>query len=160
MKNVYNIDYLKLFIQIVPFLNRKAKFLALFRIIATQIQKVHYDFCEYKLNLDQGVKSQNCYLRAELNKWFDPYKKRIFLRTITPNYDQLLTWSEASNKPFLISEETPFLLQNENGLLLNQINFEVVLPIGFLLTPSQDRLIKTILDKNKLPSKTYIIKNG
>ncbi len=160
MKNVYRIDFFKLMIQLLPVVLIKSSLVVFLKIVSTQIQKIHYEFVQYKLNLDQGVKSQNCYLRAELNKWFDPYQKRIFLRTITPNYDQLLIWSEASNKPFLISEETPFLLQSENGLLVNQINFEVVLPIGFLLTTNQDRLIKTILDKNKLPSKTYRITNG
>lgn len=160
MKNVYSIDFFKLMIDLSLISDRKPKIMALFRIIATQIQKIHYEFIEYKNDLDQGVKTQNCYLRGELNKWFDPYQKRIFLRTITPNYDDYLIHSQSSGKFTMISKETPFMAQSSNSLLANHTSFEVVLPTGFVLNETQDRLMRSILDKNKLPSKTYRITNG
>lgn len=160
MNNVYNIDFLKAMLQALPITNRKPRFEGFIRIIASQIQKIHYEFLDFKNNLDQARKTQSCYLRAELNKWFDPTKRRIIVRTITPNYDDYLIHAEASEKFTLLSEETPFRLQKENNLLANHTSFEVVLPIGFDLSVSQRKHMESIIDKNKLPSKTYIITNG
>ncbi len=159
MKAYYKIDFSKLLVELLPTRWRKPKFMTFTGIIALQLQNIHFEFTEFINDFEQGAKTQKCYLEAEINKWFDPYKKRIILRTFTPDYDSLLLWKDEANKPWLISEETPHLLQPEGNLLQNQISFEVVLPIGFHLTSSQTDLMKSILDKNKLPSKTYTIIN-
>ncbi|MDO5970615.1 hypothetical protein Q4Q35_12430 [Flavivirga aquimarina] len=67
---------------------------------------------------------------------------------------------QEQDKPQMIGDTTLFLLQNDGNLLVSHINFEVVLPIGYTLTNSQEDLLKSIVDKNKLPSKKYRIING
>jgi hypothetical protein len=134
--------------------------MALANIIASQIQKVHYEFIEFINTYETSVKSQKCELQALINKWFDPYQKRIVLRNIVPNYDGLLLWKQNQDKPQIIGNTIPFLLQNDGNLLVSHVNFEVVLPTGYTLTNSQEDLLKSIVDKNKLPSKKYRITNG
>lgn len=146
-------------VQLIPTFWRKPKFMALINIMATQIQKVHYEFFEFINSYETGVKSQKCELQALINKWFDPYLNRIVLRNVIPNYDNFLLWKENENKPQMIGNEVPFLLQNDNNLLVSTISFEVVLPIGYSLTSSQEDLLKLIVNKNKLPSKKYRIIN-
>jgi hypothetical protein len=132
MKNSYTIDFFKLMVELLPVNRRKPKFIAVVRMMASQFQNIHFNFLEFINDFEQGTKTQKRILQAEINKWFDPYQERIFLRNVNPNYDALLFWQEAENKPQLISNDTPFLLQPEDSLLQGVISFEVVLPLGLV----------------------------
>lgn len=160
MGNYFKIDFYKLLVQLLPIRRRKPRFMALMSIISVQLQKIHFDFSQFKESTERKGVSQLCSLEALVNEWFDPYKRRIKLRNVKPNYDDFLIWDESSNTTQLISNEKPLLLQQENNFMLNHTNGEVVLPVGFSLTTEQKSLLEKILDDNKLPSKTYRIING
>ncbi len=160
MKNVYNINFYRLVIQLLPLEYRKNKFLAVLWLVSAQLQKIHTNFLEFIGGLDETRKTQTCYLRAELNKWFDPYQKRILVETNVPNYDDYLLHSEQSGNYIQLSQAAPFSLQKEKNLLGSHINFKIILPQGFELTTQQKYLMDSLLQKNKLPSKTYTITHG
>lgn len=160
MQNYYKIDFYKLLIQLLPTQRRKPKFMALMSIIASQLQKIHYEFFEFIGSYQIKGQSQKCKLEYLINKWFDPYHRRIKLRNIKPDFDSLLLWKQDSNMPQMISNEVPFLIQTNDNLLMSQFSFEVVLPIGFTLTDNEMALLKEIVNENKLPSKKYRITNG
>jgi hypothetical protein len=160
MQNYYKIDIYKQLIQLLPTRRRTPIVMALLLIIASQLQKIHFEFVQFINDFETGVKSQKCYLQAEINKYFDPYQKRIFLRNIAPDFDSKLIWKDANDKFFNLSDETPFLLQKEESMLLNEINFEVVLPSGFSLTTQESNFLSNLVNTHKLPSKKYRIING
>lgn len=160
MKNYYKIDIYKNLIELLPTRRRTPVVMGLVLIIASQLQKVHFEFLQFINDFETGVKSQKCYLQVEINKYFDPYQKRIFLRNIAPDFDSKLIWNDASDKLFNLSNAAPFLLQKEENMLLNEINFEVVLPSGFSLTTQETYFLINLINKHKLPSKQYRIVNG
>lgn len=155
--NVYNIDYKKLMVLLLPLRNRKPKFISYLSLIASQIQKLQYDFTEYRTSIDATRKTQTCYMRALLNNYFDYYNRRIIVRTLAPNYDDYLIHASSTGKFRMASIETPLLAQKKGNFLASHTSFEVVLPIGFDLTKQQEILMTNLIDNNKLPSKTYRI---
>lgn len=155
--NYYNIDFKKLMVLLLPIRNRKSKYIAFLNVIASQLQKILYDFNEYRTNIDATRKTQTCKMRGLLNDYFDHYQRRIQTVTLAPNYDDYLTHKRITGKFKVVSKANPYLTQKRGHLLTNHTSFKVVLPVGFDLTTSQEILMRRLVDTNKLPSTTYII---
>lgn len=156
---VYQLDFKKLMVLLLPTRNRKLKYIAFLCLIASQIHKIYYEFFEFRNNLDASRKTQSCYMRALLNNYFDHYERRIIVSTLLPNYDDYLVHASSTGKFRMVSSEEPMLIQKLGNLLANHISFKVVLPNGFTLTKPEEILMQQLIESNKLPSKTYRIVN-
>lgn len=159
MNKIFDINFQQLFVNLLPTFLRKKRLVVFLGIVATQLQAVHHRFVSYRADFTSGTVTQLCVLRKLLNDWFDPYERGIRLRNVKPNYDALLLWQVAENKPIRLSDAEPFLLKNEPSLLLSQIDFEVLLPKGYTMTTQQLSLMRMLIDENKLPSKKYTVRN-
>jgi hypothetical protein len=99
-------------------------------------------------------------MQAMLNDRFGSAGGKITVRTAYIDFDSYLLWIEGQNKPLLVyKEETvgfaPYLLNRDDRISTNNIDFERVLPSGFVPDDTELRQLDTLVNKNKLASKKY-----
>ena len=116
----------------------------------------------YVLSLDTKIKAQVCYMQALLNDEFDFLERRIIIRDVQLNTDELLLWQEGENKPQMICCESsldyrPYVLNRDYQIRADIIDFEIVFPTTLSLTYSETRRLQSLVNQNKLASKRYRI---
>ena len=162
MKKYYNINYSLLVLLLTPVLLRNE----LIKIFTTSLIKpldlLNKDFNTFTQSLTTNISAQTCYMQAMLNDEFDFIERRIRIRTATIDFDYFLLWRENQNKPMMITKEgtedfTPRLLNRDGQISANNIDFEVVMPVGYTLSSAEEKRLRVLVNRNKITPKKYII---
>lgn len=166
MKNIYNISYSRAALILLPFILRKKTIIAFMAAFMRPLEVMNDDFVSYRQSIDTSVNSQICYMRAMLNDYFDYYERRIKIRTAPLDKDYYLLWQDQVNKPNMIYDETqsetykPYMLNKDWQIGINNTDFEIVFPIGYVLSKQDKNQVEALVNSHKLASKKYIITNG
>jgi hypothetical protein len=162
MNNYYTINYSLLALLLTPTLLRNDVEKAFITSLAKPLDALNDDFNAYVQSLDTQVNAQTCYMQAMLNNEFDFTERRIEIRIAPVDFDSFLLWKENQNKPLMISGEktdgfTPHLLSRAGLTGATNNDFEVVLPLLWIMSPVDLKRMKKIINGNKLASKQYRI---
>lgn len=165
MNSYFNINYARIGVLMLPTFLRKRLLVAFVKAMMKPLDNLNANFTAYRESLDTNLYSQVCYMQGVLNDNFDPLERRIRIQNATLDKSSFLYWRENKNKFVRLSKEgTPnFLprLENRDGLIgVDNPNFEVVLPIGYVLSEKEETFMRSLVNQNKLASKRYIITNG
>mgnify|MGYP001241803910 CR=1 FL=1 len=164
-KNYYNIGYALSAVLLLPSFLRDRALVAFVKALATPLDDVHAQFTSLKDNIDFNTYSQVCYMQGLLNDHFDPLERRIRIRNAHLDRDSYLYWKESKNKLVKLNKEDSvnFIPRIENRdfqIGTTNIDFEVVLPIGYVLSEEEENRMTNLVNQYKLASKRYIITNG
>jgi hypothetical protein len=135
---------------------------ALLTSLSDPLDLLNNDFKDYIQSLNKHIYAQTCYMQAMLNNNFDYFKRRISVRTATIDFNYFLLWKENQNKPVIISKGeteglTSYLLNRDGQIGRNNADFEVVFPEFFVLSLSELKQLRILLNQNKIASKKYSI---
>jgi len=157
MNKYYTINYSLLVLLLTPTMLRNPIERVLLSSLVKPLDLLNEEFSAYAQSLDTQINAQICYMQALLNDEFDFFNRRIIVRTIPLETDNYLLWSEASDKPMMLSNEQPVLLNSDGQLGSNTEDFEVVLPQLWVMSAAEETRMRQIINANKLASKKYII---
>jgi hypothetical protein len=166
MKNIYNISYSRVALLLLPFIIRQKTIIAFMAAFMRPLEIMNEDFGAYRYSIDTSVNSQICYMRAKLNDYFDYYERRIKVRTASLNKDYYLLWQDQANKPNMIYDETQletfklYMLNKDWQIGANNADFEIIFPVGYILSNNDRNQVEALVNNNKLASTKYIIING
>ena len=152
---MYNIDYNKLILWLVPDFLRKGRQFAWLKTLASPVKRLWELFIKqraenlYKLNHGPEVWS----LQKALNDRFDSEKRRIY---ITDGYtkDRLFIYSKVEDKPKSLGT---LHLHNRGDYSDTGVDFIVWVPNTVPLTSSNNYELRSLVDFYKLASKRYTI---
>lgn len=155
-ENIFNVDYNKLVIQLLPTSRRKPLFIAFSKILMVPFNLILNDLKNqrqkniYRLQHDSRIGK----IEKVLNDSFDRSERRIRIFG-NKRGSQLFSYFLDENKPKLY---TPVYTYYGNELLAFTLDFEVVLPSNLLINDAEikrmERLVEIYADKDK----TFIIK--
>lgn len=160
MKNYYNISFSRLVASHLANRIRNPILIAYLLILVRPLEELQSMFLSYVNSLNTDIYSQICYMRALLNNEFDYYERRIKIRTVKPDFYSLLTWDIQTSRRILVGERYSGneCLRNSKGQLGKNIPaFEIVFPVGFSLSASEENRVKALINNHKLASKQFII---
>ena len=162
MEKYYNINYSLLVLLLTPVVLRNDLNTTLLTSLANPLDSLNRDFNVYTQSLSTHINAQKCYMQAMLNDEFDFNERRIIVRTAPIDFDSFMLWKENQNKPTMISKEgtdgfTPYLLSRDGLIGANNVDFDIVFPIGYALSGSELRSLRILVNRNKLASKKYQI---
>ena len=161
MRNLYNISYSRVALLLLPFVLRKEILLSFLVAFVRPLENIKSDFGAYRDLVDTSVNSQICYMRGMLNDHFDFFQRRIIVRTAYVSWDSFLLWQDQYDKPTMIFNEDspqtflPSLLNRDGQLGSDNVSFEVVLPVGFILSDDERNRMNALVNNHKLASKTF-----
>ena len=160
MKNYYNINYSLLALLLTPVMLRNDLVIAFLTSLAKPLDSLNDDFNAYVQSLKTQIKSQACYMQAMLNDEFDFYERRIKVRNYEFDFNSLLILDKSNSQRVPYTEQfasPPYMIMEKGVIGADQIDFEVVFPVGFTLSQDEQRRLKILIHKNKLSTKKYII---
>lgn len=160
MKNIYNISFSRLIASHLAHKIRNTTAISYLLMLVRPLEELHSIFLAYVNSVNTDVFSQICYMRAMLNDEFDYYERRIKIRTVKPDFNNILTWHIDTPKRIMVGARGSGneCLRNTRGQLGRNIpSFEIVFPIGYSLSKSEESRLRSLVNKNKLASKQYII---
>jgi len=152
---MYNIDYNKLILWLLPDFKRKSNQYAWLKSLCAPVLRLHGIFLKnrdanlYKINHTPQVFS----LQKVLNDRFDTAQRRIY---ITDGYtkDRYYIYTNAEDKPKTLGTIT---LHNRSDYSDTGVDFIVWVPAGVVLSVSDNYEMKSLIDFYKLASKRYTI---
>ena len=149
---MYNIDYIRLLLWLVPKELHKVKLLTYLNALIAPVKLLYFDLLSYKdrVNYQLAHNSQICYLRAALNDQFDTTQRRIYI-TDGNSYNKLYIFTTSENKPKYLN--TIYVhLKNDYGD--TGIDFIVVMPLA-LSEAVNSYALNALIEFYKLASKRY-----
>lgn len=164
-KNYYNINFATTGIMLLPTFLRKPMLIAVTTAIMKVLDEQQREMHRFLESLEMETLSQTCFLEGLINDNFDFFERRIKVRNAPIDKDYYLFWEEAQNKPVKLMEETapdfePYMLSTDGQTGCFNYDFEIVLPVGFTLSPEETNRLMALIDSHKLSSKRYRIING
>ena len=152
---MYNIDYNKLILWLVPDFKRKSKHYAWLRVLASPVVRLSELFLKrreenlYRISHNGQVFS----LQKVLNDRFDSQQRRIY---ITDGYsmDRLFIHTRDEDKPKSLGT---LYLHNRGDYSDTGVDFIVWVPNTVPLTSSNNYELRSLVDFYKLASKRYTI---
>ena len=160
MKNYYKISFSRLIASHLANKIRNSILIAYLLMLVYPLTELHSIFLSYVRSLNTDVYTQICYMRTMLNDEFDFFERRIFVRTIKPDFDSFLTWDIQTTKRTLVGERGSGneCLRNARGQLgRNLPSFEIVFPVGFALSEREQGRLRSLVNNNRLASKQYMV---
>ncbi|MDC9722352.1 MAG: hypothetical protein PSN34_06215 [Urechidicola sp.] len=164
--NIYNINWRRLSIWLLPIALRTTKMVAWLQVLLQPLKESWQSFTLFRINIEYKVRhtSQVCYLQGALNDSFDNTLRRIVIKNglfLAPVY----IYTPLEDKPVWLYPEAdnkPVWLYSPEDLTNNDTDFIVCVPIE--LKPSNTVALnayisrmKSLLNYYKLASKTYRI---
>lgn len=164
-KNYYNINYAQYAVQMLPPNLRVELMIAYIKAVVVPFEELNAQFSKLKDNIDYNHYSQICYMQGLINDYFDPLERRVVIRNTIIDQDYSLFWKEQINKPVMLYKEDsegfiPYMLNSDFEIGASNIDFEIVLPMGYALSESEEIRLTNLVNQSKLASKRYRITNG
>lgn len=163
--NYYNISFAQYAVDLLTNNYRTDLVIAFLKALTEPIEDLNTQFTSFRESIDYRSYSQVCYMQGLLNDSFDPIERRIKVRNATLNRDYYLFWKESKNKPVMLKKQSgnsfeAYLLSRDYQVGTHNKDFEVVLPVGYILSEDESIRIQNLIDQSKLASKQYIITYG
>lgn len=159
-RNYYNISFPRLVLLLLPTMLRQNLIVAFITALVRPLTLIHGKFDAYRLEIDTSVNSQVCYLEYLLNDTYDYYDRRIIIRDAPINYDDFFLFDSETGKAVLLSDAgagDASLWVDSGKLGTTNADFDVVFPLGYALSDSEQKALKQLISNNKLASKKYNI---
>lgn len=164
--NVYNINWNRLAVEMLPIALRKPALLAIVTSMLRPLELLHLDFLNFRAASLYRVRhnSQIVYMESMLNDIFDPWQKRI--RIVNTVFKTAINFYEPEeNKEVFFFEPTdnkPVIFREQNELSGDGFDFMVFVPPALRPSiPSKETAMITRMraeiDYYKLYSKNYNI---
>lgn len=157
--NYYNINYSRLAILLLPSFLRNKILVPMVSAMASPLDDLHSEFLSLKNGIDFNSYSQVCYMQGLINNHFDPLERRIKIRNTALDLNYYLFWKEQNKKPVLLRADSSYILARDFEIGTTHIDFEVVLPEGYVLSENEEIRLTNLVDQSKLASKRYKITN-
>ena len=160
MKKYYNINYSLLVLLLTPTLLRNDLVRLFLLSMIKPLDDLQNDFFRFDESLQTKNNAQICYMQAVINDEFDFYERRIKIRNYEFDFNSLLILDKSNNQRVPYTEQfttPPYIIMEKGVIGADQIDFEVVFPVGFTLSSDEQRRLKILIHKNKLSTKKYII---
>jgi hypothetical protein len=124
---MYNIDYIRLLLVLIPELLQFPIIVGYLNALITPIKIVHGEFIAKRTNTLYMVSlnGQVCYMEKALNNGFDNTERRIYI-TDGNRYNRLYMYTHVEEKPYYISE--PLYIYNRNDYADTAVDFIVHVP--------------------------------
>lgn len=158
--NYYNIVYTRIAVLLLPSFLRNKIYVPLVTAMASPLDNIHLDFVALKSGIDFNTYSQVCTMQGLINDYFDPLERRIKIRNTTLDQDYYLFWKEQKIKPVLLKKDSSYMLARDFEIGTTHVDFEVVLPEGYILSENEEIRLTNLVNQSKLASKRYKITNG
>lgn len=155
--NLYQIDYKRLVLLLLPTFLRKPRLFAFLRAATFGVSELHVAFLKNRdVNLLRLKRNgQVCYLRRMLNDELDAEDRRIRITDADPEGDWVFALDEEEAYQLFIGSEG-MLVYSENLVFGNTAFFNVFVPWSSGETDKNNRL-QNFLNEYKLLSKKYIL---
>lgn len=154
--NIYNINWNKLVSWLIPSPLFKPKLFAWLKGLVSPINKTHGDLLTFRKQklYELGITPQVCYLQKLLNDRFDYVGRGIYISDGTKSTDVWLALDSENNDLWLPldGETEPIWLPLDNEVGANAAHFVVNVPTNIVFN---EAIAKSLLNKNKLPSRRY-----
>lgn len=153
---LYQIDYKKLVVLLLPTFMRKPRLFAFLHALIFGISELHVKFLKSRnANLLRIKRNgQVCYLRGLLNDELDPVGRRILITDVTAEEDWIFALDESDAYQLLINTAGE-IVYSEDLIIGNTAFFNVSVPWTNDNTNLNNRL-RDFLNKYKILSKNYI----
>lgn len=154
---LYQIDYKKLVVLLLPTFMRKPRLFAFVRALTFSLSELYTQFSENReRNLDQiQLNGQVCYLRKMLNDELDSEKRRIMITDETETGSWVFAFIEGDAYQLLV-DRPGITVYSESLIIADTAYFHVSVPWGKEDDNLNNRL-RNFLNKYKLLSKKYTI---
>ena len=161
----YDVNYAQYAMQLLTNNYRIDMVIAIIKALTAPLNEIHAQFDELRNSIDFNTYSQVCLLQGLVNDHFDPMERRIKIRNAPLEKEGYLYWKENRNKPVKLCKEgsldfVPRIENRDFQIGTTNIDFEVVLPIGYVLSEEEENRMRNLVNQYKLASKRYIITNG
>lgn len=150
----HKINFRHLAILLLPtFLRRQGILTALLHAAIKPVAGIHEEYTLYREQVDYKLRhnGQVCYLRALLNRNFDP-DKGIRITDAEPKEWEELLYRESENWPMLLGTS---VINRESFIGAGSINFVVHVPARLQLSKEDCDKMVALINDNKLASKRY-----
>lgn len=155
MMKIFELDFRRLVMALVPPRLRKPRLLEWLMALTYPVQLLYNNFrSNRKANLKRlSITPQVCYLTWALNDRYDFELRRI---RITDPYIRELAYvyQEAENKPLFLGTAHPHYLYTGTETSVVSVDFVVLLPAGLRYAENE---MRAFIDSYKLASKEYKI---
>ncbi|WP_353122131.1 hypothetical protein [Dysgonomonas capnocytophagoides] len=161
----YDINYAQYAMQLLTNNYRTDMVIAIIKAITAPLNEIHTQFDTLRTGIDFNTYSQVCYMQGLLNDYFDPMERRIRIRNAPLEKNNYLYWKESKKKPVKLHKESsvnfiPHIENRDFQIGTTNIDFEVVFPVGYVLSEEEENKMRNLVNQYKLASKRYIIING
>jgi len=153
---MFQIDYKKLIVWLVPSMLRQSIVMLLLRAAIMPIRELYDAFqlfmsdTLYRLNHN----SQVCYLRAVLNDKFDLIERRILIDDFE-GLNRIYFWPESDRRDIDFSVTQYFW--PDASYADSGVDFTVIIPTGVAVTAAEMARLNSTIKEYKLPGKNYNI---
>lgn len=154
---LYQIDYKRLVLLLLPTFLRKPRFFAFLSALVFGVSELHARFLKNRSANLLRIKrnGQVCYLRGLLNDELDPWQRRIDVMDGETEGDWVFAMDEEEAYQLFI-DNPGVLVYSENLIIGNTAFFHVAVPWRKNQTDQNNRLCN-FLNEYKLLSKKYVI---
>jgi hypothetical protein len=145
MNSIYDIDFRRLTVDLVPAVLRRPRLLAFLDALVKPVQDLHATFLRARsaVYAELPITPQVCVLRYHLNERWDRLQRRIRILDGQDGEGPRL-YTEAEGNPLFL----PLTLE------ASRVDFLVEIPTELR---GYARVIQAFLDRHKLPTKSYTI---
>lgn len=159
-KKYYNMSFSQLVLLYLPPMLHFDAVIALASALIYPLTQIYRSFSLLVSKTDTSVNSQVCYMQSALNNRYDYYERRIIVRDSPINYNDFFLFDEGKGDATMTydNQKGDAVLWVDNNLLgSTNTDFEIVFPLGYLLSDNEFRALKQFIDNNKLASKRFKI---
>lgn len=161
MNKIFNVDFRKLGLLLLPTFLRQPVLSAIVNAMVSPIGYLHTSFIAFRndSNYRLSHNGQVCYLRAVLNDLFDPQTRRITIGDIPGDVDGFTLYQRSVGRAKSIPRRDPERLTviNRRGFGgANRCDFEIMVPAVLQASITQAR-INAVVNMYKLATKRFMI---
>lgn len=157
MKKIYDVDYKKLALLLLPTFLRNSVLSAFLHAAVAPLSELHTRFLKFieEKNVRLFHNGQVCYLRAILNDKFDNEQRRIYIDNAIPTEGTILYVREKYMSVLIpLHSGTALKLSRRGYGGIDGLDFTVVIPVALYNIISESEL-KALVNIYKLASKRY-----
>lgn len=153
MSKLFDIDYNKLVVALLPTFLRRPRTIALLTALAVPVKYLHVAFTRSRMdaNYRLGHNGQVCYLRKLLNDYFDNDARSIRIEDMDTN-QRLFIYTPGEELPRFLGEK---YLYSDEGYKVS-VAFTVIAP-AYLDTPAELALMRNMINTYKLAGTRFNI---
>jgi len=160
MSKVFEIDFRKLVLALLPKPFRKPKFGGLLQALVAPFQSLHQRLLTFKAEakIETRINNQTMVLEHFVNRYMDT--QGIYIQNLIPNYIYRLEETvPITQYRYTLNETAPAQkYRHQLADYQTERDFIVYVPASINLTSKKQEALTAFINKYKLPDKTYQVK--